>query len=347
MNLKKNLARAMTAVMVLGTVASFSAATFAADVTNASDTLTREHVSSTATHDVVMTLPATVSGTATFDYASFSSFGGFTSGSGCVGTPTNPSGTTISVVLTSCSGSITFGFDAINPGSSGSYLVQIAGALSGSYSVPIVNDDQIVVSAAVDPSMTFDVGSDTAACSTSWTSSTHAVSFGHLSASRRIASSDDASSTKHICTVLSTNAAGGAVVTVKNANGSSGLVPASAGSGDAIGSATGAINSTTPNYGLCYGTVSGDNGYVSGTTPSGHAPNATSGSYNEVSCTSSVVSGAENVGALSTAATEVWRVAGATSNAFATLRLKVGISATQPAHNDYGDTLTFVATATF
>jgi hypothetical protein len=52
------------------------------------------------------------------------------------------------------------------------------------------------------------------------------------------------------------------------------------------------------------------------------------------------------VGGVTADVQEIWSVAGPTFGAFAKVYMKAAVSTTQPAHNDYHDTLTFVATST-
>jgi hypothetical protein len=127
--------------------------------------------------------------------------------------------------------------------------------------------------------------------------------------------------------------------------------------GDKIPSVSGAINHATPNYGLCMGSVTttygdawkaADDTTVVGAeyTPRSATPYPDAvGEYSPLTCTAATnepVVGLDDV-----TPTAVWTVADYTSNAFATIMVKAGVSPTQPAHNDYSDTLTFVATATF
>jgi hypothetical protein len=111
-------------------------------------------------------------------------------------------------------------------------------------------------------------------------------------------------------------------------------------SGDKINSATATLVAGTSGYGLCAGTNGGDSG-KDATTPVGASPTAASPFSS--SCTSAV----HNVGALTTSAQNVWNTSGAVANGFFRLYVKAAISGTVPAHSDYSDTLTFVATATF
>jgi hypothetical protein len=190
----------------------------------------------------------------------------------------------------------------------------------------------------------------------------HTVDLGHMDgasqATSGLATQAGEAVVEHICTLLSTNATGGATVSVRNENGDDGLISASV-PADLIPSVTGAVNSVTPNYGLCVAsdiTTRGDYNYAAdGTTvlnatlysprsanpfPIAQGMYLTSGD-----CTSA---SSENVIGLNDAVpTTVWRVSDYTLSAFATILVKAGVSPTQPAHNDYSDTLTFVATATY
>src|SRR3989344_5873752 len=96
----------------------------------------------------------------------------------------------------------------------------------------------------------------------------------------------------------------------------------------------------SPGYGLCVGSGVGDTG-KDVTTPVGATPLASSPFAS--SCSTS----AHNVGGLTSSAQNLWTLSTSSQNAFARLFLKAAISATTPAHNDYTDTLTFVASGTY
>jgi len=253
---------------------------------------------------------------------------------------------TITANKANCAGPVTVGgFTVSLPGATGVYRISWVNDDPGFGSVYVTSGDQINVNATVDTSIVFEVGA-TSSCTGAYVASDWSIDLGHLNTGRQVASSG-ASSVKLVCTRLSTNATSGAVVTVKNKNGANGLVSASV-PADKIPSASGAVTAGTPKYGLCYSTVGGDSGYDLGVTPAAYAPSTVGGSYSPSGfCTASATSGAEQVSALSTTPTPVWKVTGVTSNAFSAIRVKAAISGTQPAHNDYSDTLTFVATATF
>jgi hypothetical protein len=287
-----------------------------------------------ASTPLTITFPAGFTVTKAFDT-------GTCSGGGTIGTFAF-SGTTLTAAKSSCSGTVTLsGAEVTLPSTAGVYTISWVNDSPGWGTVYVTGADQIDVSATVDPSIAFEVGARSD-CNGSFSADDWTVDFGRLNTGRLVASSGD-SSVQLICTRVSTNANGGAVVTVRNQNGAQGLKSAST-PADRIPNAAAAITSGTPNYGMCYSSVSGDSGQDAGLTPAATAPSATSGSYSVGSCTGAL---GESVGSLSTSPTEVWRVPGVTSGAFAALRLKVAISATQPAHNDYSDALTFVATATF
>jgi hypothetical protein len=278
----------------------------------------------------------------------FTVTGAFTGGS-CSSGSIGPFGFTTHTLTagkSNCSGTVSlYGATLINPDTSGQYIITWTNDDPGFGSIYVTNADYINVAATVDPFMTFDVGASSG-CDGAFVSSDWDISLSRMNTGRLTAGSGDGEGTQLICTRLSTNGTSGAVVTVRNANGAAGLVSASR-PADSIASASAGITAGTPNYGLCYSTVSGDSGHETGLTPAGVAPSGSLGAFTVPSCTASVVSGAEAVGGLSSSPSEVWRVSTVTSNAFAAVRVKAAISATQPAHNDYSDSLTFVATSIF
>lgn len=227
-----------------------------------------------------------------------------------------------------------------NATTGGSKTISIGGTMadSGTFAVAIVTDDQVSVTASVDPSLTFNVGAEASAtaCAGTFAGNGGTVALGTLTTGA--VASSDASSVNHICSRVSTNAGSGAVVTVKSLNAAlkSTSTPA-----DTVASATATLAAGTSGYGLCAGSAGGDSGKDS-TTPAGATP-ARASPFNGASCTSS----GHDVGALTTAAQNVWTLATPSQNAFFRMYVKAAISATVPAHNDYTDTLTFVATGTF
>ncbi|MDP2789201.1 MAG: hypothetical protein Q8O46_04120 [bacterium] len=129
-----------------------------------------------------------------------------------------------------------------------------------------------------------------------------------------------------------TNATSGVIVTVRNANGTNGVVSMSV-SADNINSADGTMADGTENYGLCVAT-SGLTGF-SRASP-----------YNTDTC--AVDSETNGVQALTTAGENILNSAGASvTGGHAEIIVNSAVSATTPAHSDYTDTITFIATGTF
>jgi len=323
----------------------------AATPTLMKDTLGRLKAAETlVTHSVSMTLPngGIPNGqTLTITYASFTAFAGSPTATCGTGTATAAVGSgnvlTITGSGSGCSvsgGTLTVtGFTGTNP-AAGTYTATLAGSatITGTFSLVIVSDDQVTISASIDPSITFNVGSQAAAtaCSGSFSGNGGAVALGTLTTGA--VASSDASSIAHICSRITTNAGSGAAVTVRSANAAltSTSTPA-----DTIASGTATLTAGTSGYGLCAGSAGGDSGRDS-TTPVGAAPSRVA-PFNGASCTST----GHDVGALTTSPQNVWTVAGVSQNAFFRLYIKAAISGTVPAHADYSDTLTFVATGTF
>jgi hypothetical protein len=158
------------------------------------------------------------------------------------------------------------------------------------------------------------------------------VALGTLTTSA-VATSD--TSVYNICSRLTTNSASGAVVTVQSLN--SGLKSGT----DTIASTTATLTAGTSGYGICDSTIGGSDSGVDSTTPTGSTPVATAPFSS--ACTTS----AHNVGGLNGTAQSIWSVAHASQNAYWKILVKAAISGTVPAHSDYADTLTFIATGTF
>jgi hypothetical protein len=331
----KNFNKIVAVGAVLATLAMQSGVAFAASSAKVqSDTLSRAKVSEVATHVIKLTL----AGTATFTITLPAEFTAVT------GTPVVSTGSAALVgnviTVTGAAAGIEeiTGISATNPSSAGSYYVALGGAdVTGGYALAIVTDDQVGVTASVNPSITFDVGADTSTCNGSWVSSTRTVALGTL-ALGTITSSDATSGVQHICTKVSTNATGGAIVTVKSAH-TDGLESISV-PGDNIPSATAIMSGTVANYGLCADAAIKGNDI---TNPSSSAPVAVGPFIG--ACNSTTLAG--SVGLVNQTAQKIWGAAGPTANAFQQIEVKAAISGTTRAHSDYADTLTFVATGTF
>ncbi len=200
---------------------------------------------------------------------------------------------------------------------------------TGTITVDIIDDDQVSVTATVNQTITFDI--DTAVANGE-SSTPYTVALGTITTSDvRVSGTTD--SINAIWLEGDTNASGGMAVTVANANGANGLV-STAVPADKIPSATTTMAAGTANYGLCIATASlvgwtRATGYVSDTCATNSATNGTR--------------------ALSTTATAFLNSGGAplASTSLAEVIVNAENSAITPAHADYTDTLTFVATGTF
>jgi len=207
--------------------------------------------------------------------------------------------------------------------------IVITGAFgdSGTITVDIIDDDQVTITATVNQSITFDL--DTSVTDGE-TNTPYSVALGTITTTdSRVSGSTD--SINMIIAEGDTNATGGMVVTVRNANGVNGLVSTSVGA-DNIGSADGTIADGTENYGLCVITI-GLSGF-SRATP-----------YNSDTCaTNSETNGIQG---LTTAGENILSTTAPVSSAHAEIAVNAAISGVTVAHSDYTDTLTFIATATF
>lgn len=355
----KIAAKVSAAATILAMFATVSPAMAAGTATSPKDTLTREKISVAAVgHVVTMTLPSAQTGTLTLTYPSFTAFA-FTSAT-CGGGTAVDAGTATNVVsltLTACTTPLTVNFTGTNPGTAGSYAVAFGGtaALTGSYAVPITDEDQITVTATVDPSITFDLSAQTAACAYGALANTYLVALGTLSTGS--VSTSDVGGVQAICVQLDTNAANGAVVTVKNdspAAGADGDLASTSVPTDFLPPNTGAVNAGTSGWGMCINLVSS-----AATTPSGtfRASGAGQDDWGGDSMTSS--------GSTDTSTTCTSTLHGTTTafdgstqdvlntstdgvgQGLARILVKASISGTQPAHTDYNSTLTFIATGTF
>ncbi len=343
---KPQVSKALIAAIVFMVVFGFDASSvFAATATAMKDVMDRNKVGVVAVgHSVTMTLPTgTFNGTLVLTYTNFTAFAGTPTGtcaSGTLGSGT-ASSNAATITLTGCTaGALTLtSFTGTNPASPGSNLVTLSGSagLTGSFAVTTVTDDQIAVTASIDPSITFNVGAQAAAtaCDGTFAGNGGSVALGTLTTGA--VASSDASSVQHICTRVTTNAGSGMAVSVKSLNAA---LQSVAVSGDKINSATATLVAGTSGYGLCAGSAGGDSGRDA-TTPAGAVP--TDIAPFSSTCTSTV----HNVGALTTSAQNVWNTSSAVANGFYRLYVKAAISGTVPAHTDYADTLTFVATGTF
>lgn len=208
--------------------------------------------------------------------------------------------------------------------------IVIAGAFgdSGTITVDIIDDDQVSVSATVVQSITFDLDTSVA---DGETSTPYSVALGTITTTdTRVSGTTD--SINMIIAEGDTNASGGMVVTVRNANGANGLV-STAVAADDIDSADGTMADGTENYGLCVITVG-----LSGFARASPYDSGACATNSETNAIQGLTSTGENI--LNTASAPV-------SAAHAEISVNAAISGTTTAHADYTDTLTFIATGTF
>ena len=308
--------------------------------------LSRLKIDTVATADIYYHLADTLDGTLTVTFPlGFTVLTPATGGSLCLDN-FDFTASTLTARKTGCSGDIQMlGATVQNPHTAGQYPITWVNDDPGGVAVYIVNDDQVEVTASVDPSITFDVGAEDAAtaCSGSFTGGNPdggTVALGVIPINAVVSS--DVNLVKHICTRLSTNATGGATVTVKSLN--AGLMSGS-NHADTIPSLTdnggdNVMSAGTANYGVCVDNIHGENDLAA-------PPSAlvVQDDPFKTSCNSGTAAG--NVGNVTTSAQSIWHVDHATSAAYQSIEVKAAISPTTVAHTDYGDTLTFVATGTF
>ncbi|MFC1638691.1 hypothetical protein ACFL26_00265 [Patescibacteria group bacterium] len=215
--------------------------------------------------------------------------------------------------------------------------------------IPIVDSDQVTVTANVSPTMTFDI--DTGVATNVDSSADYTVDFGTItSTAPKVSGATD--SVNHIGIDLSANATGGAVVTIQNANGTNGMVSTSS-SPDNIDQGTLSSNvgtitaaSDEEGYGFCVvytnastGTLD-ITGNVSGSSYYAHSVG------NPLTCASD--SETNEYAELTVAPHQFLDSAGAALDVGrAVLVGSAEIDSTTDAHDDYVDTLTFIATGTF
>lgn len=214
-----------------------------------------------------------------------------------------------------------------------------AAAHSGDIYIVIVDSDQVTVTADVNPTMTFDL--DTSIATGGDSSAAYTVAMGTLSTGSVSTSGD---STIHMIGIdLDANASGGTVVTVQSAS-SVGLCSVSMGS-DCIAHSGTTLTSGTAGYGICVHRVAATTGTLAASNFDNDVLTATGGYDDSATCTSSAH---QLTDALTASAQDILNTnSAAIAGGRAEIFVKAAISSTTPAHDDYQDTLTFIATGTF
>jgi hypothetical protein len=201
---------------------------------------------------------------------------------------------------------------------------------SKTVAVGIADDDQVSLTATVDPTITLDI--DTATTDTG-SNAPYVVAFGTITTTdSRVSGPTD--NVNFVWLDLATNGTGGLTVTIKNKNGANGLVSDSV-SADEIDSTDGAIADGTERYGFCVANVTQTGGTLQKAAP-----------YNTGTCADD--SETNDVQGLTTAGETIVNSNGDTlTGGRARIVANASISGLTEAHADYNDTVTFLATATF
>lgn len=186
-----------------------------------------------------------------------------------------------------------------------------------------------VCATVIPQTISFDI--DVAADTTTENDGPHTVALGTITTGD-VESSGATDGVNFITLEGDTTGAGGMVVTVKNANGANGLVSTST-PADNINSADGTMAAGTENYGLCV-TSTGLTGFSIDTA------------YTTSSCSANANN--NDIEALTTTGENILNSAGAPfTGGHADVIVNGAIATGTAAHNDYTDTLTFIATGTF
>lgn len=224
------------------------------------------------------------------------------------------------------------GAEQITNGPTGTTTLTLSGSFgdTGISAVGIADDDQVTVTATVNSALTFDLDVGTTGAEN--TNAPYSVPLGVLSVSDvKVSGATD--SVNRIMADFDTNAGSGVIMTVRNANGSNGLVSTSVPANN-INSADGTMAAGTENYGLCVISVSAGTGTLSKAAP-----------YNTGTCAAD--SNTNDVQALTTTGENMVSSAGPLATGRAQIAVNAAISGITAAATDYTDTLTFIATATF
>ena len=205
--------------------------------------------------------------------------------------------------------------------------ITIGGAFadSGIITVQIIDDDQVSVSATVNQTMSFDLD---VGLTTGENGTPYQVPLGTLTSASVFSS--NGTTIKTIYADGGTNASGGMNVSVRNANGANGLVSTSV-PADKIPSATGTMVAGTANYGLCAASAA-----LTGFTRSAG-----------YTTTCAINSGTNAIVGLTSTGADVLTSSAPVATGHAEIVVNAAISTATPAHSDYTDTLTFIATASF
>lgn len=226
-----------------------------------------------------------------------------------------------------------------------SYTITVAGTFgdTGGIDIPILDDDFVTVTATVAETITFDIDVATTTPVATGSTAAYTVALGNLTTAD-VKSSGDTDSVNIIGLELDSNASGGTVVQVKNANGASGLVSTSV-SGDDIDQTVATLSAGTEGYGICISRVKTTTGRLTGATFTGGITALDGTQLDSANCDndSHVITAA-----MTTSFQDILNTgSAAVSGGDAEVYVKAAIDNNTAAHDDYTDTITFRATATF
>ena len=255
----------------------------------------------------------------------------FTSGT-CSGGGTVASfgftGTTLTATKTGCIGTVTLSGSKITLHSTpGTYVITWAND-SGEGSITIVDDDSVNLTANVDQTLTFDID---LSITDAETGAPYSIDFGSLTPGTV---SSSGTTFKSIWIDISTNASSGAIITIRNTNGSDGLKSSSTPT-DTIPNSAAAMSSGTANFGLCVVSVTQTAGTL-----------AKAGTYTAGTCTANGTT--NDIKALTTSDASILTTSTDPIDS-GRARISVNVNATPvtPAHTDYTDTFMLIATGTY
>jgi hypothetical protein len=233
------------------------------------------------------------------------------------------------LTATSTQGSGPGSHQITNGATGGTDTIAIAGSFgdTGTISDEIDTDDSVPITATVNQSISFSLN-----VALTNTGGVQAVALGTLTTAAASGSSDASGTIYPIWANISSNSSGGSSVSVVSAKGA---LKSTAVSTDTIPSATATMTAGTANYGICIKSVS----QTSGATLTKGA------NFNGATCTNTPTG--NTVGALTTSAQSLLTAATPINAGVGEIMVDAENSAITPAHSDYSDTLTFIATSTF
>lgn len=344
----KRVAAAVTTAATMLALVAPAGIVHAGSPSSIRDTLSRLQISVSATHSASATLPTDTWGAGeslTFDYGTALFALDDSTPSCALGTGTchavvssATDSVTIICDVATCGGVLSLGsFTGTNPGTAGSKSIPVGGTggITGAYAIAIVDSDQVTVTATVAAAITFDIDTQSAANAlpnTTESAAPYSVALGSITTSdTRVSGTTDG--VNYIMLDLDTNASAGAVITVRNANGANGLV-STAVPADDIDSTNGAVTDGVENYGICDVETSDSGGNLDDNAPF------------DGSCTGDTEG--NTVGGFDGSNQTIYDTDGAPIvTGRAMIAVQASISTSTQAHNDYTDTLTFIATGTF